>query len=202
MSEQTLTDRLSLALKARSRLLTDKNTTALRLFAGFYEGDPDLVVDLYGQTLVIYDYKKSPPPEDPRLRFAEKYYLQELPEINCILTKYRHGHNNQHRRGVRTLGNQLTDRILESGITYSVNLRMNRDAGFYLDTRNLRIWLLENARSWRVLNTFAYTGSLGIAALAGGAAYVHQIDLNKKFLAEARKSAIYNRLDLGKSGMG
>jgi 23S rRNA (cytosine1962-C5)-methyltransferase len=54
------------------------------------------------------------------------------------------------------------------------------------------------AASWHVLNLFAYTGSLGIAALAGGAEEVVQVDRNKRFLEIARRSAILNRLDLGK----
>ena len=49
-----------------------------------------------------------------------------------------------------------------------------------------------------MLNTFAYTGSLGVAALAGGAARVVQIDRNGRFLELARRSAALNHLDLGK----
>jgi 23S rRNA (cytosine1962-C5)-methyltransferase len=81
---------------------------------------------------------------------------------------------------------------------YAIDLLMNQDASFYLDTQNLRSWLLKNAADWQVLNTFAYTGSLGIAALAGGAARVIQTDRSKKFLALARDSAMRNHLDLGK----
>jgi 23S rRNA (cytosine1962-C5)-methyltransferase len=75
---------------------------------------------------------------------------------------------------------------------------MNQDASFYLDTRNLRNWLLENAKGWNLLNTFAYTGSLGVAGLSGGAEYVIQTDRSKKFLALSRQSAMLNHLDLGK----
>lgn len=69
---------------------------------------------------------------------------------------------------------------------------MNRDAGFYLDTRNLREWAKEKLRGKTVLNTFASTGSLGVAAMAGGAARVVQIDRNGKFLALAKKSCEMN----------
>jgi 23S rRNA (cytosine1962-C5)-methyltransferase len=75
---------------------------------------------------------------------------------------------------------------------------MNQDTSFYCDTRNLRYWLTENTAGWQVLNTFAYTGSLGIAALAGSANQVIQSDRNKKFLGLARQSAIANHLDLGR----
>jgi 23S rRNA (cytosine1962-C5)-methyltransferase len=49
-----------------------------------------------------------------------------------------------------------------------------------------------------VLNTFAYTGSLGVAALAGGAAQVLQSDRSRRFLELARRSAALNHLDLGR----
>jgi 23S rRNA (cytosine1962-C5)-methyltransferase len=45
-----------------------------------------------------------------------------------------------------------------------------------------------------VLNTFAYTGSLGIAAMAGGASRVIQQDRSKKFLNLARISATLNKI--------
>jgi len=43
-----------------------------------------------------------------------------------------------------------------------------------------------------VLNTFAYTGSLGIAALAGGASRVVQLDLKRAFLNVAKTSCTLN----------
>jgi 23S rRNA (cytosine1962-C5)-methyltransferase len=42
------------------------------------------------------------------------------------------------------------------------------------------------------LNTFAYTGSLGTAATAGGAVRVVQLDLNRRFLDLARRSYALN----------
>jgi 23S rRNA (cytosine1962-C5)-methyltransferase len=73
---------------------------------------------------------------------------------------------------------------------------MNRDASFYLDTRNLRQWLIENMHEKTVLNTFAYTGSLGVAALAGGATRVVQHDLNRQFLNVAKTSYTLNGLPI------
>ena len=68
--------------------------------------------------------------------------------------------------------------VVEGGVQYAIDLLMNQDASFYLDTRNLRQWLRENLEELRVLNTFAYTGSLGIAAGIGDAKEVIQTDLN------------------------
>jgi 23S rRNA (cytosine1962-C5)-methyltransferase len=69
---------------------------------------------------------------------------------------------------------------------------MNRDASFYLDTWNLRRWLINNMQGKSVLNTFAYTGSLGVAAMAGGASRVVQLDLNRQFLNLAKDSYTLN----------
>jgi 23S rRNA (cytosine1962-C5)-methyltransferase len=92
------------------------------------------------------------------------------------------------RNGLLTYGKSPDDRILEKGVWYALDLQMNQDASLYLDTRNLRIWLRENMRRRRVLNTFAYTGSLGAAALAGGARQVIQTDRSRKFLQLAQRT--------------
>ena len=76
---------------------------------------------------------------------------------------------------------------------------MNQDASFYLDTRNLRHWLLDNMAGKTILNTFAYTGSLGVAAMAGGAQRVVQTDINHKFLNLAKTSYTLNGFPIDKS---
>ncbi|OGI05802.1 MAG: hypothetical protein A2Y40_01505 [Candidatus Margulisbacteria bacterium GWF2_35_9] len=76
---------------------------------------------------------------------------------------------------------------------------MNRDASFYLDTRDLRKWVNENLAGKSVLNCFAYTGSIGIAALVGGASEVLQLDLSRTFLSMAKRSAELNGKEVDKS---
>jgi 23S rRNA (cytosine1962-C5)-methyltransferase len=75
---------------------------------------------------------------------------------------------------------------------------MHQDASLYLDTRNLRLWAKQNLGGRSVLNTFAYTGSLGVAALAGGATRVVQMDLNRAFLNLARDSYSLNGFPIHK----
>jgi 23S rRNA (cytosine1962-C5)-methyltransferase len=78
--------------------------------------------------------------------------------------------------------------VVEHGVRYASTCCVNQDAGFYLDTRLLRRWLIDHAEGKTVLNTFAYTGSLGVAARAGGAARVLHTDLNARFLEVAKAS--------------
>jgi 23S rRNA (cytosine1962-C5)-methyltransferase len=58
--------------------------------------------------------------------------------------------------------------------------------------------LIENSRNKTVLNTFAYTGSLGVAATAGEATRVIQHDLNRQFLNVAKTSYTLNGFPIHK----
>ncbi len=204
MSTDILTTRLEVALEARAHLLDAEHRSALRLFAGFYEsrlecsGCSDLVADLYARTLVFFDYSADQQQGDSNLQIAQDFYLAQFPWIDCVVQKIRNTADQQARSGEITFDGNPAQQIIEHGIIYAINLLLHQDASFYLDTRNLRHWLLENTKDWEVLNTFAYTGSLGIAALAGEAARVIQTDRNQKYLALARQSAMQNCFDLGK----
>ena len=56
---------------------------------------------------------------------------------------------------------------------------MRQNAGFFLDMRPLRHWLRQYSEGKNVLNLFAYTCSLSVAALAGGARQVVNVDMSK-----------------------
>ena len=64
----------------------------------------------------------------------------------------------------------------------------DEQASYYLDTRHVRRWVLDNLADQAVLNTFAYTGSLGVAAVAAGASRVPINELPPERRAN-RKSA-------------
>ena len=197
-SKQAILSLLQQALAARSALTASGETSALRLFNGFYEGFPGLVVDLYDRTLVIFDHRESPSRVEDWLVEIRQFYLQQLPQINCVVHKMRSAADARHRNGILAYGDSPVGEVLEFDVRHAVDLLLNRDASFYLDTRLLRRWLLQHSQGLKVLNCFAYTGSLGVAALAGGAKYVLQTDLNRSFLALARRSCMLNHLDLGK----
>ena len=189
---------LGKSLNARREMLENGKTNALRLFSGFYEGFPGLAVDLYDRTLLLFDYRVTLSALDPWMDAVQYFYLARLPQIDCVLRKSRNSPDPLQKNGIVTYIGLPSQQVTESGVHYAIDLTLNRDASFYLDMRNLRNWLLETSGGCSILNTFAYTGSLGVAALAGGAAEVVQTDLNKKFLAIARKSCMLNHLDLGK----
>ena len=200
MNPTKLIASLEAALKARADFFDARHTAAVRLFNGFTEGCPtlpiNLVVDLYARTLVLHDY--AVPHDAEAIAAALSFYqsrLARLPRLSSLqaaLLKQRNAPDAAARNGVLLMGATTDRKIREHGVWYAVELALNRDAGFYLDTRNLRAWALANLRGKTVLNTFAYTGSLGVAALAAGATRVVQLDLNRAFLNVAKTSCTLN----------
>ena len=190
--DQSLINTIQQAAQHRRHLHDAAN--AYRLFNGFYEGCPGLALDRYGRALVILDHGRAPGCDLPFQELAEWALGADL-GIDAILLKQRRAKDPAQRNGTLLAGASLPAQITEEGLHYALDLRMNQDAGFYLDTRQLRGWLRQHAAGKKVLNTFAYTGSLGVAAGAGGAEQVLQTDLDREFLEFAIKSWKLNELE-------
>ncbi|HEY3311863.1 MAG TPA: class I SAM-dependent methyltransferase [Anaerolineales bacterium] len=182
---------LDLAFSARASLVDGQHCSAFRLFNGFLEGFPSLSLDLYARTALIHDYSE----QELQVATATAWIIQNLPWVQTILVKSRGGSGSSAQRGRIIHGNAPDRQIMENDTWYAIDLGMNRDASLYLDTRNLRTWAKANLAGKTVLNTFAYTGSLGVAALAGGAAHVTQLDRNPGFLKLASRSCAMNRFE-------
>lgn len=192
MEAPTFLSLLDKAIEARSPLFDPHHRSSFRLFNGFTEGYLDLVIDLYASTLVFHHYAGEPVQGMDLVRQAQHFLLSRHPWLRAAIIKRRNGQSQDERRGQLLFGEKPDRRIQEHGVWFAVDLMMNRDASFYLDTRNLRRWLIENSAGRTILNTFAYTGSLGVAALAGHASRVVQQDLNRKFLDLAKESYTLN----------
>ncbi len=176
IAESGLRKTLETCLELRLKDLSLSATNAVRLFNGFYEGFPRLTVDLFANTLVISEHDRDRASQPELHQEIAQFYATALPAV----------------QGELILGEQVSNSIEENGMKFALNLRLNQDTSFYPDTRNLRLWLSRQIKSARVLNCFAYTGTLGIAALAGGANEVIQTDLNPHFLAVAQDSLVLN----------
>ena len=194
-----LPDLLEKALRERAALFDPAHRTALRLFNGFMEGCPDLVIDLYGATAVLYDHRESLSGGAGPTEEAGLYLKERLPWLRAGIVKRRNSPLVQEKRGVLLFGGDPDRKVQEHGVWYALDLTMNRDASLYLDTRLLRQWAIQNLQGKSVLNTFAYTGSLGVAALAGGASRAVQMDLNRGSLNLAKTSYTLNGFPINKA---
>ncbi len=192
MSDNALLTHLGRAVALRLPMMDDKHEGALRLFNGFLEGDADLAIDLYARTLLIHNYADPPNSAETRVAAAQAELLARFPWIEAVVVKTRKADSAEGRNGIVTVGSKPNHWIREHGVRYAIDLTMNRDASLYLDTRNLRRWALDQLAGQRVLNTFAYTGSLGVAAMAASASQVVHVDLNRQFLNVAKTSYTLN----------
>ncbi len=179
------------AAQCRAGRLVDSGP--FRLFNGFLEGCPGLVVDRFGSAVVILDHAE-PGHFDSLVDQIAQWAFNDLRGVTAVLWKQRQNPDADARNGRLIAGEALPSQVEENGIQYALDLTLNQDAGFYPDTRILRGWLADHMEGKHVLNCFAYTGSLGAAAGAGGAAQVVQTDLNGRFLALARLSWGLNNL--------
>jgi 23S rRNA (cytosine1962-C5)-methyltransferase len=158
------------------------------LFNGFTEGCPDLVIDVYGETAVFNNYARIPDDGMHAAGTALQFVRNRLPWMRAAVLKIRNGETAEDRLGRLVTGDHLTRQVKEHGVWYAVDLQLSRDASLYLDTRNLRHWALNRLKGKSMLNLFAYTGSLGVAALAAGASRVIQLDRNRRYLELAKGS--------------
>lgn len=202
MPAESLSTLLEQAITARADLFDSRHETAFRLFNGFSEGQPHLSLDLYAGTVIFHDYAPDESTGRALVREAADFiqgHARFAGWLRAGIAKYRSSPTPEERRGVLLFGNRPDRKVKEHGVWYAVDLGMSRDASLYLDTRNLRKWLVENSQGKSLLNTFAYTGSLGAAAMAGGAARVVQLDLNRQFLNLAKDSYSLNGFPIRKS---
>ncbi|MGB2035164.1 MAG: class I SAM-dependent methyltransferase, partial [Pseudomonadales bacterium] len=71
----------------------------------------------------------------------------------------------------------------EAGLRYRLDFQRGQNLGFFADMAPGRAWLRERAEGKRVLNLFSFTCAFSVAALAGGAHSVVNIDLSRPALA-------------------
>jgi len=194
MTSEQLCRLLSVAIVARAELFEPKHETAFRLFNGFYEGYPNLVVDLYARTLVLHDYSEIEETGNGQAegQAIQAYLRAQLPWVQAVLLKRHRSPHLTERQGILLYGERVDRYIREHHVRYSIELQMHGETSFYLDTRNLRAWASRMLKDKIVLNTFAYTGSLGVATVTGGARRVVHLDHNKTYLNVAKASYSLN----------
>ena len=89
--------------------------------------------------------------------------------------------------------NPLT--VRERDLSFAVELGDGLSTGLFVDQRDGRARLRELSVGGRVLNLFCYTGSFSVAAAAGGARQVTNVDLSARALSRARENLALNGLE-------
>lgn len=83
--------------------------------------------------------------------------------------------------------------IIENEISYKLKIKSGINTGLFLDMKNGRKWVKENSKNLRILNLFSYTCGFSVAASAGGAHSIYNIDISRPFLNSGRENHRINQ---------
>jgi len=170
----------ALGKRARLRLETD----GFRAIHGESDELPGVVVDVYGDTVVAQAYGAG---LDALARFAGRRVAKAVGAPHLVL-KAAHRRVDGVEAGPRALRGQPPElaRFREGPRTLAARPLAGQKSGAFLDLRGLRRYLSRAPLAGkRVLNLFAYTGTLGQACEAAGAAHVTHVDRAADALAFA-----------------
>ncbi len=187
--------RLARAIARREAVLPPGDTGRRLVFAEA-DGLPGLIVDQYGDTVVVQF-----------LSAGVEFWRAALLDALADLLPARHFYERSDAEARRLEGlPPRTGPLLatppppprvgfhENGLLLEADPRQGHKTGFYLDQRPNRALVRRWAQGRRVLDVFAYTGGFSVNALAGGAAQVLALDASAAALAQARRHVALNAL--------
>lgn len=184
---------------------------AVRLLNAQASQTPRIVFELYGKHGILFDYGADLGGWGASLRAAASRW-REACGWESVSLHDRTSAGDAGRAGHHALAGEVPEILLldEGRLRFRLEPRHPRNVGLFLDTRVLRQQLArgeapppasaaavsngQGTGGARVLNLFCYTGSLGLAALAGGAATVAQVDISARYLDWARDNTRLNDL--------
>lgn len=168
---------------------------AQRLFHGRGHAYPDLhhvTIDWLPPVLLITLFRHEALAEIERL--ADDL-LAILPACKSVQLQHRYQLSGPIEVIRGDAISQLT--IYESELQFHLSLGKSRNTGLFLDMANGRRWVQQHSQDKRVLNLFAYTCGFSVAAVAGNAKSVLNIDMSSAALNVGRENHRLNQQALG-----
>ncbi len=182
-----------------------ENITAFRVYDKDIPQYP-FAVDIYSDSIVLYQYERSKNQKNLTEEFEISDKLQ-LEEVILAIKELFHidEYNIFLKLRKRQKGTSQYEREMEKGITkivnegnmkFIVNLSDYLDCGLFLDHRKTRQIVKKQASGNHVLNLFAYTGSVSVAAALGNAKSVTTVDMSNTYLNWAEENFKLNDISL------
>jgi 23S rRNA (cytosine1962-C5)-methyltransferase len=185
--------RVAAALALRRRTVAD-NTTAYRLING--EGDqlPGVLVDRYGDVLVVQCLTAGAERLQHWLRDALVAELSPRAIVERSEGSVRRAEGLAPRAATLHGDPPAEVTVQENGLRFVVAPGGGQKTGHFCDQRLNRALLRRLAAGRRVLDAFAYSGGFSVHAGAGGAARVVAVDSSGRALQAARHNWALNEL--------
>ncbi|UJF20120.1 class I SAM-dependent methyltransferase [Vibrio sp. SS-MA-C1-2] len=173
----------------------------VRVFHGrgqVWPGLEQITADWIGGYLQVSLFK---PCEDD---FLNSLKAQLLELSNSPLWPQIHGqglyiqHRYQNPITIDTLVGEIPSTLVaqERGLNYKFSLGTNQNIGLFLDMVDGRSWVKSQSKNSAVLNLFSYTCGFSVAAIAGGADRVVNVDMAKSSLSRGRDNHKLNQHDI------
>jgi 23S rRNA (cytosine1962-C5)-methyltransferase len=182
--------RLGQSLRLRQRVVHD--TSAYRLVHGEADLLPGLIVDRYGDTVVMQTLSSG---MDRRKGTLSDLLTKALGVSSVYLrndAKSRRLEGLPLERGFLRGGGPTAIQIQEGAAQFLVDIERGQKTGWFCDQRENRLAAARFAAGARVLEVFCHTGAFGIHAALAGADSVEGLDVSEDSLALARKQAELN----------
>jgi 23S rRNA (cytosine1962-C5)-methyltransferase len=185
------------AVALRARAFDDASTSGYRLIHGENDFLPGLVVDRYGDFLVVQIHTLGM--DGWREIIVEALTNQVSPK--GIFERSDVGA--RQGEGLDTLpvgvlaGETPPERVafLENGLPFVCDVHTGQKTGFFLDQRDNRLTVAAFCQDAQVLNCFSYSGGFSVFAAHGGAVSVESVDASEPALILARENLSLNGFD-------
>ena len=186
-------DRVERAVALRAHLLPTSDT--VRLVHAESDGLPGVVIDRYGETVVLQlssagAMRWRDALADALMQTVKPHTLYERSDADVLALEGLQVSVGL-LRGTAPASPLL---VYELGAMFEVDVPRGHKTGFYLDQRTNRARVRELAEKREVLDCFAYTGGFTVNALAGGAAKVTAIDSSGPALELLQRNVALNKL--------
>ncbi len=189
--EEVVRARIERAVKFRETIIRG-DTDCYRVLNGDGDGLSGVVVDRYGQALVIQLLTAGA--ETMRAELIERLTAVFAPR--AILERsqgaVRRQEGLEDRAGLIAGANAGEVVVRENGVRIAVDLTHGQKTGTFLDQRENRARFGALARGARVLDLCCYGGGFALSALAGGARDVVAVDTSAQALEWARRNLELN----------
>lgn len=176
--------------------ISPTSNQAQRLFHGrghAYQGYEHVLIDWLAPVVLITLYK---PVETDDLQQLAQNLFSSITDCRSVQVQYRYQH---HAPFELLQGEEHSETVVEeNGIKYLITLGRAQNTGLFLDMKNGRQWVHEHSHDAKVLNLFSYTCAFSVAALAGGARQVFNIDMSRVSLTTGRDNHRLNEQDTNK----
>ena len=186
------------AIAMRERFFAAEDTTGYRLINAEGDSVPGLIVDKYGDVLVVQITTLGM----ERLKDWVISTLDELCKPRAMFEKSTGAA--RKKEGLDPVEGWIKGTaepvipIKERGLTFLIQLEGSQKTGLFLDQREMRSMVREFAKDRTVLDCCSYVGGFSLSALKGGAKFADAVDYDHDAMDRAKEHMKINGVEDGK----